>query len=73
MCCGNYPTDISSKKCVFFLRTTPGTVMLPTTLDEANLTLSHYFDFGIFNLHPLFMLGQTLTKVFFFRKKNFSN
>lgn len=63
MSCGSYPSDISSKQCMFFLRTTPGTVLLPTSIEEAHLTLSQYFDFGIINLHPLFMLSQNLNKV----------
>lgn len=63
MYCGTYPSDISSKMSMFFLRTTPGAVHLPISLEEAHLTLPHYFDFGILNSHPLLLLNQTLTKV----------
>lgn len=64
MHCGTYPSDISSKICIYFLRTTSGTVNLPISLDEAHLTLPQYFDFGMLNSHPLFMLSQTLNKVY---------
>lgn len=65
MHCGTYPSDISSKLSMFFLRTTPGTVQLPNSLEEAHQILPQYFDFGILNSHPLFMLSQTLAKVKF--------
>ena len=63
MHCGTYPSDINSKLSMFFLRTTVGAVQLPNNLEEAHLSLPQYFDFGILNSHPLFMLSQTLTKV----------
>jgi hypothetical protein len=64
---GTYPPDISTKLSMYFLRTTPGTVVLPNSLDEANQTLNLYFDFGLLNSHPLFMLSQMLTKVYFLK------
>lgn len=61
---GTYPPDISSKLSMFFLRTTPGIVTLPNSMDEANNILNAYFDYGFLNSHPLFMLSQMLTKVY---------
>ena len=63
MNCGAYPPDLSSKLSMYFIRTTPGTVQVPYTLDEAHEILPPYFDFGMLNSHPLFMLSQMLTKV----------
>ncbi len=65
MHCGKYPSDISSQLCIYFLRNTTGAVTVPFNLDEANNTMPKYFDFGILNSHPLFMLNQILTKVCF--------
>jgi hypothetical protein len=39
-------------------------VPVPNTLDEAETTLPEYFDYGILNAHPLYMLNQVLTKVY---------
>ncbi len=64
MNCGTYPPDISTKLSMFFLRTTPGIVTLPNSMDEANNILNAYFDYGFLNSHPLFMLSQMLTKVY---------
>lgn len=61
---GTYPPDINTKISMFFLRTTPGTVQVPGSIDEANNILPQYFDFGILNSHPLFMLSQMLTKIY---------
>jgi hypothetical protein len=61
---GTYPPDISSKLSMFFLRTTPGIVILPNSMEEANIILNSYFDYGFLNSHPLFMLSQMLTKVY---------
>jgi hypothetical protein len=63
MNCGTYPPDLSKKISMYFIRTTSGTVQVPYTLDEAHEILPPYFDFGILNSHPLFMLSQMLTKV----------
>lgn len=64
MHCNTYPPDLSQKLSVFFLRTTPGIVPVPNTLNEARLSLPQYFDFGLLNSHPLFMLSQVLNKVY---------
>lgn len=61
---GVYPSDLSNKLSVFFLRTTPGIVLLPNSHDEADLVLPQFFDFGLLNSHPLFMLNQMLTKIY---------
>lgn len=61
---GKYPPGLSSKICIFFLRTTPGTVTLPMTMEEAIETMPQFFDFGILNSHPLFMLSQMLNKMY---------
>ncbi len=60
----SYPTDLSSKMSVFFMRTTPGTVPVPNNLNEARQTLPQFFDFGLLNSHPLFLLSQLLNKVY---------
>ena len=64
MHCGTYPSNLSSKVSIYFLRTTPGTVNLPNNFEEAHEVLPQYFDFGILNSHPLFLLSQMLTKVY---------
>lgn len=61
---GIYPPSLSSKICIFFLRTTPGTVTLPMTMGEAIEIMPQFFDFGILNSHPLFMLSQMLNKMY---------
>jgi len=61
---GTYPPDINSKLSMFFLRTTPGAIMLPNNLEEAHQILPNYFEFGLLNSHPLYMLSQLLTKVY---------
>jgi dynein heavy chain len=60
----SYPSDMSSKMSVFFIRTTPGTVPVPNSINEARQTLPQYFDFGLLNAHPLFLLSQMLNKVY---------
>ena len=60
---GTQLPDISNKLCMYFLRARPGTFSVPGTADEANDVLSYFFDYGILNSHPLFMLTQMLTKV----------
>lgn len=65
MNCGTYPPDISSKLTIYFLRTSAGTVQVPNSLEEAETILPSFFDYGILNSHPLFMLNQMLTKVNF--------
>ena len=64
MYCNTYPPDISQKLSVYFLRTTPGTVPVPNHLSEAYQSLPQFFDYGILNSHPLFMLSQILNKVY---------
>ena len=64
MCYGVYPSDLTNKMSVFFLRTTPGIVPLPNSFDETDVVLPHFFDFGLLNSHPLFMLNQMLTKIY---------
>lgn len=61
---GMYPPEINNKISVFFLRTTPGTVALPISIDDAKQTMPEYFDFGVLNGHPLYMLNQALTKLY---------
>jgi hypothetical protein len=63
MNCGTYPPDISSKLTIYFLRTSVGTVHVPNSIEEADTLLPEFFDYGILNSHPLFMLNQMLTKV----------
>lgn len=63
MYCGTYPPDINSKLTIFFLRTSHGTVQAPNSIEEADIILPSFFDYGILNSHPLFMLNQILTKV----------
>ena len=64
MNCGSYPPDLSTKLCIYFIRTSPGTVQAPYTLEEAHDILPPYFDFGLLNSHPLFMLSQALNKIY---------
>ena len=59
-----YPVNTNNEKSIYFLRNTSGMVPVPNTLDEAETTLPEYFDYGILNAHPLYMLNQVLTKVY---------
>lgn len=59
-----YPVNTNNNKSVYFLRNTSGMVPVPNTVEEAELTMSEFFDYGILNAHPLYMLNQVLTKVY---------
>ncbi len=60
----NYPPNINNKLSMYFLRNSSGMVPVPNTLDEADVVLTPYFDYGLLNSHPLYMLNQVLTKVY---------
>ncbi len=49
---------------MYFLRNTSGMVPVPNTVEESDQTLPQYFDYGLLNSHPLYMLNQVLTKVY---------
>lgn len=61
--CKMYPPDINNKLSMYFLRNTAGMVPVFNTLDEARTVLPQYFDYGLLNSHPLYLLNQVLTKV----------
>jgi hypothetical protein len=48
---------------MFFLRITSGTVIVPNLYSEADQILNEYFDYGVLNSHPLFMLNTMLEGV----------
>ena len=62
--CKTYPPNINNKLSMYFLRNTAGMVPVPNTVDEADVVLPQYFDYGLLNSHPLYMLNQVLTKVY---------
>ncbi|CAM4781636.1 unnamed protein product [Rotaria magnacalcarata] len=59
-----YPSNLSKKNCVYFLRTTSGTVHTPSSMEDADKTMVKYFDYGLLNGHTLHLLANTLNKVY---------
>ena len=59
-----YPVNSNNNVGIYFLRNSPGMVPVPNSIEEAESVLPEYFDYGILNAHPLYMLNQVLTKVY---------
>jgi hypothetical protein len=63
LCRDSYPSNLSQKNCVYFLRTTPGTIPAPSSIEDADNTMIKYLDFGLLNGHTLYLLADILNKV----------
>ncbi|CAF3582250.1 unnamed protein product, partial [Rotaria sp. Silwood2] len=63
LCRDIYPSNLSKKNCVYFLRTTSGTISAPSSIEDTDKTMVKYLDFGLLNGHTLHLLANTLNKV----------
>ena len=59
----NYPSNLSQKNCAYFLRTTSGTIPVPLSTEDADITMIKYLDYGLLNGHTLHLLADILNKV----------
>ncbi|CAF0991421.1 unnamed protein product, partial [Didymodactylos carnosus] len=64
LCRESYPPNITQKICVYFLRTSAGTIPVPPSYEEADKSMTKYLDYGLLNGHTLHLLANTLTKVY---------
>ena len=54
---------MSNMDSIYFLRNSPGMVILPNTVEEAQQELPGYFEVGVLTGHSLIMLEQVITQV----------
>ncbi|CAF0756790.1 unnamed protein product [Adineta steineri] len=64
LCHDSYPSNLSQKNCVYFLRTTQGTIPELTTMEDADKIMIKYLDYGLLNGHTLYLLANILNKVY---------
>ncbi|CAF1153227.1 unnamed protein product [Adineta ricciae] len=64
LCRDSYPSNLSQKNCVYFLRTTPGTIPAPSSTEDADKIMVKYLDYGLLNGHTLYLLANILNKVY---------
>jgi hypothetical protein len=64
LACDSYPANLSQKNSVYFLRTTPGTIPVPSSQEDAHQTMVKYLDHGLLNGHVILQsLSNILNRV----------
>ncbi|CAF3533097.1 unnamed protein product [Rotaria sordida] len=64
LCRDIYPSNLSKKNCIYFLRTIPGTIPAPSSIEDADKIMIKYLDYGLLNGHTLHLLANTLNKIY---------
>lgn len=64
MCSGAFPESATTRQCLTVMRTTPGRIKIPSSMEDAHNTLPEHFEINIMNGQSLTMLEQVITHVY---------